>query len=676
MKKSKLSTSIVCGLLAGAYFKRDASQTKPLPDFNKDKLFRSYVVDDFKVDLEKRTVELSFSSEAEVGRWFGVEILDHTQGSIDFSRLNTRAPFLLDHNSRDQVGVVESAWLDHSQRKGRALVRLSKSSRGEEILQDIADLIRTNISVGYIIKKAILKEQREHEDVYLITEWQPYEISSVSIPADTTVGVGRSNEKVNNENNLPTQQNEPIEVKTQVNQQRAFYMNWDHFTDKDGNYCRQQLNDKGERFGAIEILRKAEDTATRGAEQEHARTREILELGQKYNMPELATEYIGQRKSPAEFQTAILDKMHERQGKPITEQPKSNNANIGLTDDETRQFSLFRAIRALRPNASASEREAAAFEFECSAAAERAYGRTAQGILVPADVLSRSIPQNQQRAFDLGAGTGAGGSMLGTDHRGDMFIDLLRSRTTIMQLGRHMSGLVGNVEIPKATGGATAYWVGEGDNVTGSNPTTGQKELKPKTVGALVDITRSLMQQSSPDAESLVWDDINQALALTIDKAGYYGTGTDKQPLGIKNMSGINAVPFAAVNPSYKEIVDMESQIAADNANVDRMAYVMNSLMRGHCKTAPKFGAGTESVIWEAGGTVNGYRTEITNQIENGDIFFGNFADLIIGLWGGLDLTLDPYSLSSSGGLRIVAFQDVDFVLRNSESICYGKKTP
>ena len=120
--------------LIGTAMTRDASQTKPLPDFNKETLIRNYVVDDFKVDMEKRTVELSFSSETEVGRWFGVEILDHSPGAIEFSRLNTRAPFLMDHNSRDQVGVVENAWLDQSQRKGRALVRLSKSARGEEIL--------------------------------------------------------------------------------------------------------------------------------------------------------------------------------------------------------------------------------------------------------------------------------------------------------------------------------------------------------------------------------------------------------------------------------------------------------------------------------------------------------------------------------------------------------------
>jgi len=673
MKMNRFNHAVA---LAGLAFQRDGSQTKPLPDFNKDKLVRSYVVDDFKVDLEKRTVELSFSSETEVGRWFGVEILDHSQGAIDLSRLNNRAPFLMDHNSRDQVGVVESAWLDVSQRKGRAIVRLSKSARGEDILQDINDLIRTKISVGYIINKAILKEQREHDDVYLITSWQPYEISSVSIPADDDVGVGRSSEKLNNEKNPAVAQNDSIAT-IPANQQRAYRMNWEHFTDKDGNYCRQQINDKGERFGSIEIVRAAEDTATRGADQEHTRVRDLLALGKKYNMPELDAEYVEQRKSPAEFQTAILDKMHERQGKPITEPTKANDANLGLTDDEVRNFSLFRAVRALRPNASAAEREAAAFEFECSAAAEKAYGRTAQGILIPSDVLGRSLPKDiQQRAFNLGGGTGAGGTLLGTDHRGDMFIELLRSRTTIMQLGRHMSGLVGNVEIPKATGGATAYWVGEDEDVTGSNPTTGQRELKPKTVASRVDITRSLLQQASPDAESLVWDDINQVIALAIDKAGYYGSGTEKQPLGLKNMSGLNAVAFDAADPSYAEFVEMESQIAADNANVNSMAYVMNSLMRGHCKTTPKFGSGTESVIWESGGTVNGYRTEITNQIENGDVFFGNFNDLIIGLWGGLDLTLDPYSLSSRGGLRIVAFQDVDFVLRNNESICYGKKAP
>lgn len=661
MKINRLNMALA---LAGMTFTRDASQTKPLPDFNKDKLVRNYVVDDFKVDMEKRTVELSFSSETEVGRWFGVEILDHSQGAIDFSRLNTRAPFLMDHNSRDQVGVVESAWLDHSQRKGRALVRLSKSARGEEILQDIDDLIRTNISVGYTIKKAILKEQREHDDVYLITEWQPYEISLVSIPADTNVGVGRS-AIVNNENNPDVPQNEHIAI-IPANQQRANRMNWDYFTDKDGNQVRQRLNDKGERYGDIEMVRAVSDTAERGAEAERKRVGELMQLGERFGAVDLVRQYIDENKSPAELQNAILERMHGNQGKPITEQPKSNNANIGLTGDEARSFSLMRAVRAMLPNATLADREAAAFELECSEAAQKAYGRSAQGILVPADVLSR--------VFEVGTSQN-GATLVGTDHRSDMFIEMLRNRSTIMNLGFIMDGLVGDAEIPKQTGGATAYWLGEEEEVQGSSPATGQLKLSPKTVGGRVEISRKLMQQSSPAAEQLVWNDLNRALALKIDKAAYYGTGGDNQPLGLKNISGVNAVIFGAVNPTFAEMVAMESEIASDNADVDRMSYVINAAMRGHFKTAPRMGAGTESTIWEPGNTVNGYRTEVTNQIEAGDVFFGNFADLIIAMWGGLDLTIDPYSLSAKGGLRIVGFQDVDFVLRNTESICYGKKT-
>ncbi|MFC3902554.1 phage major capsid protein, HK97 family [Acinetobacter marinus] len=686
-KKSNLSATLM-----GMMFKRDAEQPIPLngasenanalpeirnaESLNGRTLARSFYVDDFKVDLEKRTVELSFSSEAEVERWFGIEVLSHDAGAIRFERLNSRAAFLENHKTDLQCGVVEKAWLDNSQRKGRALVRLSKSARGEEILQDIHDLIRTNISVGYLVHGAVLKEQREHDDVYLITDWEPYEISTVSVPADISVGVGRSviqsaqHEKLQNDVPAPEGQNERIQTNTPTQvvegvvehtQQRADSMNWDYFTDDKGNYVRQMVNDKGERYGAIEILRAADDTAQRGSDAEHQRVRSLIELGEKYGAGALANQYITERKSPEELQTAILDQMNERQGKPLTEQKR--DSNIGLSDSEINRFSLMRAVRALLPNASNADREAAAFELECSAEAQRQYGRSAQGILVPADVLSR--------AFEVGTPT-SGGNLVGTDHRADMFVEMLRNRSTIMQLGQHMSGLVGDVDIPKQTGGATAYWLGEGEDATASDPTTSQLKLSPKTVGGRVEITRKLLQQGTPDAERLVFNDLNKVLALKIDQAGYYGTGTTNQPLGLKNISGINATTFTAANPTYAEIVNMESEIAADNADLGSMAYVFNAMMRGHLKTAPKFGTGTESVIWEAGNTVNGYRTEVTNQIATGDVFFGNFADLIIALWGGLDITVDPYSLSASGGLRIVAFQDVDFVLRNAASICYG----
>lgn len=138
-------------------------------------------------DDDARTVELSFSSEEPVARWEGLEILDHSPGSIRTERLQNGAPLLMDHDTRDQIGVVESVKFG-SDRKGRAVVRFSRNARADDIYRDVVDGIRGNVSVGYLIHET----HKEGANSYRVTDWEPYEISIVSVPADTTVGVGRS----------------------------------------------------------------------------------------------------------------------------------------------------------------------------------------------------------------------------------------------------------------------------------------------------------------------------------------------------------------------------------------------------------------------------------------------------------------------------------------------------
>jgi HK97 family phage major capsid protein len=255
------------------------------------------------------------------------------------------------------------------------------------------------------------------------------------------------------------------------------------------------------------------------------------------------------------------------------------------------------------------------------------------------------------------------------------FIDLLRKSTTIMQLGRPIGGLVGNVDIPRKTARSQGYWIGEGDDAPEGEMDLGQIALSPKTVAAYSDITRRLMMQSSLDVEALVRADLAEALGLAIDLAGYYGSGSAHQPKGIANYTGIAAVDFAGVYPSYVEAVAMETAIASKNAAVANMAYVVDAQTKGAAKTTQKFpGTPTGATLWEQGDTMNGYQTRVTNQLTAGDVFFGNFADLIIAMWGGLDLTVDTMSLSKSGGTRIVVFQDVDFALRRVESFALGRK--
>lgn len=678
MQKNPLNSII------GAVFTRK-SDSKTLPDFNKGGLVRTMEVRKF--DTEKRTVELAFSSEIEVERWYGIEILDHSPESVRLDRLRDGGALLVDHDWTDQVGVVESVSID-ADRRGRAVVRFGRSARADEIFQDIVDGIRKHVSVGYRVLAAKLQETRdEWQDVYRITEWEPYEISIVSVPADASVGIGRAFDKPQEEQRGSKSDTAgTVEVPAPKITEENRFMNEKILRDASGNLVRAMVDENGNITKVLELIERAGDDSRnaeqRGREAEKARVRSITEMGEKYNARDLALTAIGNGTTAEEFQRSLLDHLNNPQrepaqpadntrsgSKPLSEMPSSV---IGMSEKDIRRYSIFNVVRALaNPNDAAAQR-AAAFEIECSHAAQEQYGRSAKGILVPDDVL---------RAFNAGgaantpAGATTGSNLVATDFLASSFIDLLRPRTTIMRLARTMGGLVGNVDIPKQTGGATAYWIGEGEDAAETTPTIGQLGLSPKTVAAYTDITRRLLMQSTPDAEAIVRGDLVAAIAQAIDYAGYYGSGTDNQPRGLANYTGINAVAFAGTNPTYAELVQMETEIAADDADVNNMAYVLNARGRGAAKTTPKFASGTDAgVIWEPGNTLNGYRAEVTNQLANGDVFFGNFADMVVGMWGGLDMTVDPYSLSKSGGLRIVVFQDVDFAVRRVESFTLGRK--
>lgn len=675
--------------LIGAYMTRDGGQSKALPDFNaKGSMHRDMEVDSF--DVDKRTVSLAFSSELPVERWFGFEVLDHSPSSIRLDRLRDGAPLLLNHDWDDQIGVIESVTIGDD-RRGRAIVRFSRNKDADEIFQDVMDGIRRHVSVGYRILAAKLEEIEGGDDTYRIIDWEPYEISIVSVPADPSVGVGRSLE-------IPQEDGKQRIGETAITESGATAK--DSTTeevrkmektlrDGKGNLVRALVDAEGKILEVLEVLEEAgadvRAAQNNAAKAERERTASILQMGTQYDCRELAEKAVAAGDTVDAFRAAVLDHINtrgakkpagqpaqpsQRSGTPLSEMP---SADIGLTDQEVRNYSIFRAVRALQPNATRADRDAAAFELECSEAAQRQLGKTAQGILIPQDVLN-SRAFNAGGAANTPTGAQSGQNLVDTTFMGGSFVEMLRNRTTIMRLATTMGGLVGNVDIPRQTGGATAYWLGEGEDSQEGTPTIGQLELSPKTLGAYTDITRRLLMQSSMDAEGIVRRDLVNAMAQAIDYAGYYGSGAGNQPRGIKNYTGINAVDFAALWPTYAELVAMESEIAADNADIGQMGYIGNASFRGNCKSTAKFGTGTEATIWEPGNTVNGYQCEISNQIAQGDVFFGNFADMLIGMWGGLDLTVDPYSLSKSGGLRIVVFQDVDFVLRRVESFCWGSQ--
>lgn len=620
------------------------------------------------IDVEARTVELSFSSEIEYQRWFGIEVLSHDASAVDLSRLNDGAALLWNHNWDDQRGVVVSASID-ADRKGRAVVKFSRSEAGEQMFQDIQDGIITKVSVGYMVTGMKLVEERDDTDVYLVTNWTPYEISMVSIPADPTVGVGRSAQILQMETQRGAPEN-AASIKTsaaaRVSTEDQPTMKFRTFRDAQGNLCRVAVDDAGNDVGNVEIIERAGAERQAGAEAERARVRELMELGRAYGVEAKAAKFVEDGKTAEDLRRELLaDFAVERnKSKPLTDQVKE--AELGLNDKEVRRFSLMKAVRALANPQNAQYQKDAAFEFECSRAAEQQYDKQSRGILIPADVLNRAFSTTNPSG-------GPGSNVVAQNLMADQFIELLRNRTWALRRCTTMGGLVGNVDIPRQKGATQAYWVGESGAPTEGEPALDQIHFSPKTLGAYTDITRRLMLQSTPDAELIVRNDILRVMALALDYAVLYGSGASNQPKGLLQQTGIHAVQLAGTFASYAEYVQMETDIAAANADVESMSYIINARARGSAKTTLQFpNVNGSQRIWEAGNTINGYATDVTNQVQAGDNFFGNWADYIIAMWSGLDLMVDPYSLSTQGATRLIAFQDVDMNIRHTESFTYA----
>ena len=578
--------------------------------------YRAMEMSDSPVDEDTRTASIALSSEEPVERSFGMEVLEHSREAIDMSFIASgRAPLLLDHDPKQQIGVVESVELDEDTRRLRAKVRFGRNGLASEAFSDVVDGIKANISVGY----AISKMEKRDKDTYVAKSWRPVEASLVSIPADVTVGVGRSSEP-----SLETQ-TPKIEV-TQMSEENV-----------------------------VDVA--AVQDEARKAERKNAA--EIVELGRRHNKSELAERSIQEGRSIEEFRGILLDEIKSTEGLV--------NQDIGMTNKEVKRFSLVRAINALANPHDRAAQEAAAFEFECSRAASDQYGKPAQGIMLPADVL-RNWTRDLNTSDDSNA--------LTEDFRGGDFIDVLRNQSSVMQAGaRILNGLQSDVKIPKKASASSAAWLAtEGANVSESEPTFSQVSLSPKDLGAFTEVTRRMIAQSTLDIEALIRDDLAQAIALAMDLAALSGSGSSGQPTGIKNTSGINTVDFGTapdVVPTFAQVVDMETKLGEDNALRGNLAYILPASMYGALKTVEK-ASNTAQFVVEPGGTMNGYRTIVSNQCAAGDLYFGNYDDLLVGMWGGLDVLVDPYTNSKSGTILIRAIQTMDVAVRHAVSFCLG----
>ena len=582
---------------------------------------RSYAMEASPVNPDERRVRIAVSSELPVERSFGMEILDHNPNSIDLSFLASgRAPLLLDHDPEKQIGIIEEVSLDGSARVMRATVRFGKSGLAGEVFSDVVDGIRQNISVGYRVNKMV-RDDSVDGTVYRVNSWTPLEASIVSIPADMSVGVGRSVEIISNSL-------EGLEM-TEVN--------------------------KDELRASI-----AKSNA------------EILAIGAKLNKRDLAEKAIARGVSVEQFRGELIESLG-------SDAIVSNPNNVGLNSREAQSYSLLRAI-----NASATgDWSKAGFEREISQEIGSRIGKDARGFYVPADIgwSKRDVISG------TGTGTSKGGYMIGTDQRGDLYIDALRDTLVMAGLGaRMLTGLQGNVAIPKLATKTTVAFVGETSAPTEGAPVFGQLSMTPKTVAGYVDISRRMMIQSDPSVEAVLRNDIISQIAAKIDDVAIEG-GSSNEPTGILGTSGIGAVAIGTNGgaPTWASVVALERAVAVANAATGNLAYLTNPKVIAKLRATARQSSGVEgNFILNDANKLLGYDVVSTNLVPSdltkgtssgvcSAMIFGNFNDIFIGMWSGVDVVVDTASLSTSGGTRLAFFQDVDVGVRHAESFAAVK---
>lgn len=621
-----------------------------------------------KVDRESRTLRFPFSSEEPVDMWYGTEILSHARGSMRQGTRQASMPLLFNHNRDDLLGIVESIELGPDKR-GYCTVRFGKDERGDWAMNQAIDGVLVNASFMYRVFKW---EEDVEEETFTATDWEPYEISLVTIPADATIGVGRAVGESETRVEITTRQHQPAPAE-QLEQETMWK--------KKRHVLQDQANDgaTGSAAGGAAVIDEPK-VRKLGAEEERARIAEIDAMCRAHNVPEeVRTGLIQRGATIAEARGAVLDlQLQQRKAQPA--------ANLGdgmapdMSNKEKARYSMLRAINAvLRGNW-----KDAGFELEVSNDIGKRMGKATDGFFMPTN-----IPFAQRAQYAVGA-PATGGVMVATNLLSGSFIEVLRNKARVLQLGATvLSGLVGNVDIPRQTGASSTFWVTEAGNLTESEATFDKVSLAMKSIGTYAAVTRQMLMQGTPDIEMLARADLIAQIALGIDLAALSGSGSGGQPLGIANVSGIGSVIGGTNGAQFTidHLIDLETQITSANADVDSMAYLANAKTVGWLK---KLKSTTGQYLWTntpggqrsgTPGEINGYTVARSNQVRSNltkgtaagicsELFYGNWSELLIGEWGVLEIMPNPYdsTLFKQGGVLLRAMQSVDVAARHAAS--------
>lgn len=594
-----------------------------------EKHFRYMALDGTRAVEAERTVEATLSTESPVFRGTYREILRHDESSIDLSRATDGLPLLWSHNPEQQIGVVENIRVYDKKLRGR--LRFSESTLGQEKFRDVQQGILKGISIGYQIESY---EEAENDGSYRLditaTRWCPFECSCVTVAADTAAGIGRSLE-------MGELKTAPVDLALLDGQFRMYNLYNTHI---------KPIEQLPEIQAAVAELQRMLPLAKNEQDLDEAN--------------DLLLEIIRHaREHPDVESVGALLRYTKHEVTPMEKYQPFFNLKTPRGDNPD-NFSLCRALAMTFDPSAARE---GGMEFEIMQDAARTRGKSGgDRYTLPEGALFRSVTKG-----------GSGGNLIGEDHMASAFVPALRERLITGRMGATLlTGLTADIAIPRSTADSSAGWIaGDGsDAVSSSDPTYDRISMSPKTVGCYTTLSRKMLLQGSPASEQLVRDSLAFAVAKALDTAAINGSGSLNQPLGILNQDNVATDTYTTA-PTFGELVDMEGALMVDDADMAKLGYVTTALLATALKQKPVV-TGQNGMIWtstEAGeGRVNGYRALVSNLVPTGYVVFGNWSDLLIGLWSGLDFVVDPYTRAAYGDVIITIYQDCDIAVRHGES--------
>jgi HK97 family phage major capsid protein len=362
-----------------------------------------------------------------------------------------------------------------------------------------------------------------------------------------------------------------------------------------------------------------------------------------------------------------------------------NGRGDGNFEQRAREFSVVKAIRS-----AIGDPVDAGFEREISTETERRTGRKARGILVPDEYF-----QVEKRAFGDAVMTAAseGADLYPTMHRGDLFIDKLRSAVVVGRLGATvLDGLVGTQDIPRQIGSATGEWLDEDGSITDSQQTFDDVTLTPKTVAGIASYTRRLLINAVPSIENIVRNDLASVVANAIDLAALVGLGASNQPKGVTKQDGVHEI--AMTEPLYEvweKILSFIANIQHSDAEIGSLAWVMNAWAVKKLRSTTKVtdDAVTGWVMQNANSLAD-YPAAVTSALPGtpGDpnatptpieavpatIIFGAWSQLLVGYWSGTDILVNPYETTAyqKGRVLVRVMRDCDVAVRHPEAFAFA----